>query len=108
MTEQADTLVLDLWEEEDGRTMVCEAGPGGDGARDLLGPRARLAWVFEARSHFEAMTRYYERVEWGPYTTDQAWDREPYPAEWIVKQRDALARQTNNRDADQPPDRLRP
>jgi len=98
MTERSATLVQELWEEEDGRTMVCEAGPAGDGARALLAPRARLAWVFEACSHFDAMTKYYDRMAWGPYTTDQTWDHEPYPTEWVVKQRAALAAELNNRD----------
>jgi hypothetical protein len=98
MTERSATLVQELWEEADGRTMVCEAGPGGDGARATLEPGARLAWVFEGRSHFDTMTQYYERMDWGPYKTDQAWDLEPYPIDWIVKQRDALAKEVGNRD----------
>jgi len=98
MTERSETLVQELWEEEDGRTMVCEAGSAGDAARKLLAPRARLMWVFEARSHFDAMRQYYDHMDWGQYTTDQPSDHEPYPPEWIVKQREALAAQMNNRD----------
>jgi len=32
------------------------------------------------------MTLYWNRQEWGTYTTDQAWDYEPYPAEWVAEQ----------------------
>jgi len=39
--------------------------------------------VFEAKSHFEAMTLYYNRMGWGEYQTEQQWDIKPYPAEWI-------------------------
>ena len=27
-------------------------------------------WTVEARSHFEAMTLYYEHMGWGDYRTD--------------------------------------
>jgi hypothetical protein len=36
----------------------------------------------EAASHFEAMTLYCEHLGRGVYTTDQDWDRQPYPDEW--------------------------
>jgi hypothetical protein len=35
-----------------------------------LGPDARLVWTIEAANHFEAMTRYYEHMGWGEYTTE--------------------------------------
>lgn len=50
--------------------MFCLAGPMGDGARNLLGPKARLIWTVEAESHFEAMTLYYQRKGWGAYTSE--------------------------------------
>jgi hypothetical protein len=83
------TLVHEVWAEADGNTMVCLAGPNGDGARRDLGPRAHLVWTFEAGSHFEAMTRYYAWKGWGEYTTEYAQDREPYRAEWVRRQRAA-------------------
>jgi len=98
MTERSATLVHELWEEADGLTMVCEAGPGGDEARALLGPAARLAWVFEGHSHFDTMTRYYDRMDWGPYSTDQACDFDQYPIDRIFEQRTALAKEIGNRD----------
>jgi hypothetical protein len=33
-------------------------------------PHARLVSTIEAENHFEAMTRYYEQLGWGVYTTD--------------------------------------
>ena len=48
----------------------------------MLGHGAKLIWTVEARSHFEAMTEYYKFMGWGEYTTDQAWDMQPYPEEW--------------------------
>ncbi len=62
-------MLHELWVEEDGQTL-CLAGPAGDDARSMLGPTAELVWTFEADSHFEAMTIYYERMGWGEYTTD--------------------------------------
>jgi hypothetical protein len=78
--------------------MVCIAGPAGERARALLGPDARLAWVFGASSHFDAMTRYHERMEWAPYRTTESSDTDPYPREWIEEQHTALASQVGNRD----------
>jgi hypothetical protein len=54
----------------------------GDDARDLVGPGAKLVWVVDAGSHFEAMTAYHERMGWGPYTSQHQWDRQPYPDDW--------------------------
>jgi hypothetical protein len=98
MTERSATLVHELWEEADARTMVCEAGPDGDGARATLGAAARLAWVFEGCSHFDTMARYYDRMDWGPYTSDLACDFDPYPIDRILKQRGALEKEIGNRD----------
>jgi hypothetical protein len=38
----------------------------------------------EAESHFEAMSRYYDHMGWGAYTSDQVWDRQKYPDDWAV------------------------
>lgn len=83
-------LLLELWEYvEDGMSLsiLCYAGPLGNAARETLPTDAKLVWSVWATNHFEAMTRYYQRQEWGAYTTDQAWDFEPYPTEWIDEQR---------------------
>ena len=53
----------------------CLAGPHGDAARRLADPDARLVWTVEAVSHFDAMTKYYEHMGWGKYTTEYPeWD----------------------------------
>ena len=76
-------LKHELWGEEDGAGYTfCLAGPRGGDARQVLGPGAKLIWTAEAESHLEAMTAYYRLVGWGEYTTDQAWDMQPYPEEW--------------------------
>ena len=77
-------LKLELWKDADGSGFTfCLAGPMGDSARNLLELGATLIWTVEAISHFEAMTAYYEFMDWGIYQTDQEWDRQPYPAEWF-------------------------
>ncbi|MGX7678689.1 hypothetical protein ACSMXN_07300 [Jatrophihabitans sp. DSM 45814] len=72
-------MLHELWdgEGEDGPTF-CTAGPGGDGARSMLGPTARIVWTVEAASYFEAMTLYYAHMGWGEYTTEHEWDRRSY------------------------------
>ena len=87
-------LLHELWEyTEDGMALCsfCYAGPKGDGARAMLPSDAKLVWTVWAGSYFEAMTLYWQRQGWGKYTTDQAWDYEPYPAEWITEQQSFLA-----------------
>jgi hypothetical protein len=69
-------LRYELW-EEDGLNTFCLAGPHGDDARKLMGPSAKLIWTVEASTHFRAMTEYYKCMDWGEYTTDHEWDRQP-------------------------------
>lgn len=80
-------LLHEVWEDFGDRSeslpCLILAGQLGDGARGWLCPQARLLTTFEARSHFEAMTIYYRLMGWGEYTTDQAWDYQPYPDEWF-------------------------
>lgn len=82
-------LIHELWVYvEDGMELClfCLAGPRGSEARETLPPDAKLVWTVEAGSHYEAMTRYYERQGRGKYTTEFAQDYEPYPAEWAEEQ----------------------
>ncbi|MBU2714514.1 hypothetical protein, partial [Zooshikella harenae] len=60
----------ELWIESEDEQTFCLAGRHGDDARRLLEPGAKLVWTCEASSHFEAMAKYYEYMDWGPYTTD--------------------------------------
>jgi hypothetical protein len=77
-------LLHELWEEADGEGYTfCLAGPMGDDARKLLGPGAKLVWKVEADSHLDAMTKYYEFMGWGKYTTVHQWDLQAYPEEWL-------------------------
>lgn len=62
-------MLHELWVEEDGQTF-CLAGPLGDSARKLLGKEAKLVWTVEAESSFEAMTKYYEYMDWGEYRSE--------------------------------------
>jgi hypothetical protein len=52
----------------------------------MLDASAQLVWEVEAGSHFEAMTLYYEHMGWGPYSTDQDWDYQPYSDDLRRKQ----------------------
>jgi hypothetical protein len=63
-------MLHELWVDAEGLDTFCHAGPIGDGARELVGPNAKLIWTVEAKSSLEAMTLYYEYKGWGPYTTD--------------------------------------
>lgn len=76
-------MLHQLWEDQepaDGAYLTfCLAGPLGDEARGQLSSCARLTWTVEASSHFVAMTRYYEHMGWGEYTTDfPDFDKQPY------------------------------
>ena len=79
-------LIHKVWEVlgDDGQVLpTCLlAGSRGDEARRQLEPKARFVHSFEAGSHFEAMSIYYDLYQRGPYTTEHAWDMQPYPDEW--------------------------
>lgn len=60
----------ELWMDEEGLGTFCLAGQQGSDARALLEPSSKLVWTCEADSHFDAMTKYYEYMGWGEYTTD--------------------------------------
>ena len=85
------TLIHEIWlcPDDQGQWLpACLlAGPDGDAARRLLEPGSRLIHTFEAASHFEAMTAYYRFMDFGTYTTDQAWDYQPYPEDRAQRQR---------------------
>lgn len=64
----------------------CLAGPDGDDFGRTLSLAARLIHTFSASSYFEAMTICNRLLGRGVYTTDHAWDFEPYPEEWRIRQ----------------------
>jgi hypothetical protein len=83
-------LLLEVWEDFGDRGESLPAlhygGPLGYEARAQLSPKARLVGTIWAGSHFEAMTQYYDLMDWGQYTTDILWDYQPYPEEWVIEQ----------------------
>jgi len=80
-------LKHELWAENEEEETFCLAGSRGAEARARLSPNARLVWTVWAGSHSEAMTEYYAHRGWGVYSTEHAWDREPYPEKWAEEQR---------------------
>lgn len=86
-------LLLEVWIDRgpDGESLpeLCYAGPRGDDARQLLTPNAQLLTTIKAGSHFEAMTLYYRLMGWGDYSTNEPWDHQPYPDEWLQEQKNA-------------------
>ena len=83
-------LLHEAWLRPDGLAGACLAGPMGDDARRLFVQEgARLVWTFEAGRHFDAVVKFNEHFGREPYTTDQPWDRDPYPEEWLKVQRGA-------------------
>ena len=79
-------LKHELWIDTEGLETFCIAGPSGEGVRKLLPAGSNLVWTVEAGSHFEAMSKYYNYIGWGKYETDQVWDFEPYPEDWLKTQ----------------------
>lgn len=76
--------------------MLCLAGPMGDDARTLENQWTTLVCVIEAGSYFEAMTKYYALLGWGPYRTEFPEDLAPYPEEWRTIQDGSLAAGVEN------------
>jgi hypothetical protein len=79
-------LVHEIWRTPDGAELCCIAGPSGDGARESLEQGAQLLHVFEANSHFEAMSIYNTFLEREPYTTSEPSDFIFYPESWLAVQ----------------------
>jgi hypothetical protein len=79
-------MLHELWKDAGGQTF-CFAGPLGDQARSMLDSDAVLIWSVEAESHYEAMTKYYEFMDWGVYRTEFEEDKQPYSPEWTSTQR---------------------
>ena len=80
-------LLHELWVDPNVGHTFCLAGPMGDNARQMLPTNAKLAWTVEAASYFEAMTLYYQHLDWGEYQLHHPDDQRPYPNEWLAIQR---------------------
>ena len=88
-------LLHELWEWPEGEqtlSLFCVAGPQGNESRAMLPENAKLVWTTWARTHFEAMSLLHERIGPEPHTSEEPWDFEPYPPEWIEEQRVFLAK----------------
>ena len=68
----------EIWEDTEGLTTLCLADERGDDCRKLMEVGDKLIHTFYANCHYEAMTIYYEYMNWGVYTTDFEIDKEPY------------------------------
>jgi hypothetical protein len=72
-------MLHELWTEPEGVQSFFLSGPSSEAIRKLLHPDAKLVWTVEAESHFEAMTKYYEYMGWGKYTSAfPELDKQPY------------------------------
>lgn len=68
----------EVWQDQKGLTALCLADERGDDCRKLLDPNSKLIYTFYANSYYEAMTIYYEFMDWGIYTTEFEIDKQPY------------------------------
>ncbi len=59
----------------------------GDEARGMMDSGAELIWTVDANSHLEAMTKYYEFMDWGAYKSEFVQDKNRYPNDWIETQK---------------------
>ena len=75
----------DIWNNPEELPMLCFSGELGIESRTLLEPNSKIVHSFYAESHFEAMTIYYEYMDWGVYETEFEIDKESYNLEEIKK-----------------------
>ncbi len=68
----------EIWEDAEGLTTLCLADERGDACRQLLEPGSKLIHTFFASSHYDAMTIYYQFMDWGVYTTKFEADKDRY------------------------------
>ena len=75
----------DIWKDKEGMTSLCYSGDLGEESRTILEPDSIIIHSFYADSHFDAMTKYYQYMDWGVYTTDFEVDIEPYDIDELWK-----------------------
>jgi hypothetical protein len=68
----------EVWLDKEGLTCLCLSDERGNDAREMLGEGRQFIHSFYASSHFEAMTIYYQYMDWGEYKTIFEIDKEPY------------------------------
>jgi len=74
-------ILHDIWEDDDGLTMLCYANELGAEPRTLLEENSRIIHSFNAHSHFDAMTKYYNYMGWGIYENHIEQDKDAYVLE---------------------------
>jgi hypothetical protein len=68
----------ELWKEEDADATEYAFFLSRHRDMQQLGPNAQLIWTVDADSYAEAMTKYYEFMDWGKYKVMSPEDWEPY------------------------------
>lgn len=76
---------LDIWKNKEGLTALLFSGELGQEGRMTLEEDYEIIHSFYADSHFDAMTKYYEFMDWGQYETEFEIDKEPYDKEQLEK-----------------------
>ena len=71
-------LKHDIWKDKEGLTALLFSGDLGEEGRATLDNDYEIVHSFYADSHFEAMTKYYQYMNWGAYETDFEVDKSPY------------------------------
>jgi hypothetical protein len=79
------TLKLDIWKNREGLTALLFSGDLGEEGRKTLEEDYEIIHSFNAESHFDAMTKYYEFMDWGQYETEFEIDKEPYDKEQLER-----------------------
>ena len=75
----------DIWKNKEGLTALLFSGDIGKAGRNALQKDYELVHSFNADSHFDAMTKYYEFMDWGPYTTEFEVDKKPYDKQQLQR-----------------------
>ena len=72
------SLRHDIWKNKEGLTAMLFSGDLGQQGRVALDEDYEIIHSFYADSHFDAMTKYYEFMDWHRYETEFEIDRKPY------------------------------
>lgn len=78
-------LKHDIWKNKEGLTALLFSADLGKGGRMALEEDYEIIHSFYADSHFDAMTEYYEFMDWGQYQTEFEVDKKPYDIEQLEK-----------------------
>jgi hypothetical protein len=87
----------DIWQDPEGLTCLCYSGKLGDESRSILEPKSKIIHSFYADSNFEAMTKYYEFMNWGVYTSEFEMDKTPYNLDKLKERNKTWTNKTTKR-----------